>query len=443
MTVNGRTWSAAAGSPIPVPAAPGVKYTFQVNDAIWNNSTGGSVVYYPTPASGTATALDRIYVTFSPSSSSSPSPSPSPTPTEYGSVTFVEDGFYQYAQEGYTWSVTINNETKSGATAISFSLPYGTYEYEVTPPKGMTATPSSGTITINSPGPTAITINFSGSPSVPPPTPTQTCGPLSYSESLSGYECFGTPDTPCENARAIFRAFTDTIEDAPQQSYKGPTLAYDPSAADGHGAYAWFADGQEFANDLLDRCDRSGMTMYDAYLKYMNDHFSEAQLLGIYWTDCYWFLYVLYPGVSYTAVNPQLNPAQISSASQIAPGLTFIGPISLISAFASSFGEMQGAGVPLNGCSSSTVADHIVTFVESGLPSGTTWEGPTVEMGSWVSGGNTSSTTEFQIIIPYAETFTAHDVLVPTSSGVVTYHPNPASGTANPGETIKITYSPG
>ena len=376
------------------------------------------------------------------SSSSSTTTSP-PTSTGSGSVTFVENGFYQYAQQGYTWSVTINGQTKSGATVVSFTLPYGTYEYTVTPPQGMSASPSSGTVTINSPGTIEIQINFSGSPSSPPPTPTTSCTPLSYSESLSGYECFGTPDTPCENARAIFRIFTDTIEDAPQQSSNGPTLAYDPNYTypDGvKGAYAWFADGQEFVPTEEYRCDRTA-ARDAAYLKYMNDHFSEAKLLGLYWWKCYWFLYVLYPGVSYTAVNSELHPAEISSASQIAPGLTFIGPISLISAFAEF--ATQGAGVSLNGCSSSTVADHTATFKESGLPPGTTWEGPTVEMGSWVSGGNTSTTTEFQIIIPYAETFTAHDVLVPTSSGVVTYRPNPASGTVSPGETIEITYSPG
>jgi hypothetical protein len=309
----------------------------------------------------------------------------------------------------------------------------------------MSASPSSGTIYINSPETMQVTINFSGSPSSPPPTSTSTgsCGPLSYSESLGSYDCFGTPDTPCENARALFYVFTDTINNAAQQSYNGPTLAYDPNYTypDGvKGAYAWFADGQEYVPSEQYRCDRTAARV-PAYLKYMNDHFSEAKLLGLYWYNCWWFLYVLYPGVSYTAVNSNLHPAGISSASQIAPGLTFIGPISLISAFAEF--ATQGAGVPLNGCSSSTVQAHTATFKESGLPPGTTWEGPSVEMGSWVSGENTTSTTEFQIIIPYAETFTAHNVLVPTSSGVVTYRPNPASGTVSPGETIEITYSPG
>jgi len=373
-----------------------------------------------------------------PPTSTPPPQSPPPSTTEYGSVDFVEDGFYQVGQLGYTWSVTINGETKSGVAVVSFTLPYGTYQYTVTVPNGMSASPSSGTVTINSPGPAQITINFSGVPEGPPAISTEGCHPLSYSEftvQYQGVSMWGLGPA----MEAVFRAFNDTIENAPQQSYNGPTAAYDPKAYGGVGAMVWFADGKEFIPPADYPCDIGFFLNKDnAFGQYAKDHFSEAQLLGLYWTDCYWFLYVLYPGVSYTVVNPDLHPAEISSADQIAPGLTFIGPSSLLSAFG---GGYQGNAVALKGCSFSTVADHTVTFVESGLPPGTTWRGPSVEMGSWVTQENTDS-TEFQIIIPYAEEFTAHDVYVPTRSGVVTYHPNPASGTANPGETIQITYSP-
>jgi hypothetical protein len=46
------------------------------------------------------------------------------------------------------WSVTLGNLTQSGSGTLAFSVPNGTYAFLVTPPSGMTAAPSQGTLTV-------------------------------------------------------------------------------------------------------------------------------------------------------------------------------------------------------------------------------------------------------------------------------------------------------
>ncbi|MEM3036153.1 MAG: hypothetical protein QXS18_05045, partial [Thermoplasmata archaeon] len=68
------------------------------------------------------------------------------TPTTY-TVTFTESGL----PSGTSWSVTFNSNTKSSTTnTISFTgIANGTYSYSVGAVSGYTASPSSGTITVN------------------------------------------------------------------------------------------------------------------------------------------------------------------------------------------------------------------------------------------------------------------------------------------------------
>ncbi|MEM4100990.1 MAG: hypothetical protein QXI08_06045, partial [Thermoplasmata archaeon] len=70
----------------------------------------------------------------------------SSTPTTY-TVTFTESGL----PSGTSWSVTFNGNTKSSTTnTISFTgIANGTYSYSVGAVSGYTASPSSGTITVN------------------------------------------------------------------------------------------------------------------------------------------------------------------------------------------------------------------------------------------------------------------------------------------------------
>ncbi len=61
-------------------------------------------------------------------------------------VTFTESGL----ASGTTWSVTLNGTTSSSSTStISFSEPDGSYSYSIGSVSGYTASPSSGTITVN------------------------------------------------------------------------------------------------------------------------------------------------------------------------------------------------------------------------------------------------------------------------------------------------------
>jgi len=61
-------------------------------------------------------------------------------------VTFTESGL----PSGTSWSITLNGTTKSSTTnTITFSVPNGTYSYVVESVSGYTASPSSGTITVN------------------------------------------------------------------------------------------------------------------------------------------------------------------------------------------------------------------------------------------------------------------------------------------------------
>jgi len=61
-------------------------------------------------------------------------------------VTFTESGL----PSGTSWSVTLNEITKSSTTnTITFSIPNGTYSYSIGSVNGYTTSPSSGTITVN------------------------------------------------------------------------------------------------------------------------------------------------------------------------------------------------------------------------------------------------------------------------------------------------------
>ncbi len=62
-------------------------------------------------------------------------------------VTFSESGL----PPGDSWSVTLNGTTRSSTSPnITFQEPAGTYSYSVSVPSGLSASPSSGTITVSS-----------------------------------------------------------------------------------------------------------------------------------------------------------------------------------------------------------------------------------------------------------------------------------------------------
>ncbi|MGC8580496.1 MAG: protease pro-enzyme activation domain-containing protein, partial [bacterium] len=99
------------------------------------NITVGNYVYVPSPQSGNIAvgwSDISINIVFA-------------KKTLY-TVTFTESGL----PPGTTWSVTLGGTTKSSSTnTITFSEPNGTYTFSVGVISGYTASPSSGTITVN------------------------------------------------------------------------------------------------------------------------------------------------------------------------------------------------------------------------------------------------------------------------------------------------------
>ncbi|MGC8620276.1 MAG: hypothetical protein ACP5LA_07265, partial [Thermoplasmata archaeon] len=87
---------------------------------------------------------------------------------EYYKITFTESGL----PTGTSWSVTLNGTTESSTTnTITFTEPNGTYAYSIGIIGGYTASPSSGTITVNGAN-VNQEITFSSSSTLPPKSST-------------------------------------------------------------------------------------------------------------------------------------------------------------------------------------------------------------------------------------------------------------------------------
>ncbi len=85
-----------------------------------------------------------------------------PPPTDYA-VTFTESGL----ASGTSWSVTFNGNTQSSTgTSTSFSVPDGSYSYTVGTVSGYTASPSSGTVSVNGAA-QSVAIKYSSATSSP------------------------------------------------------------------------------------------------------------------------------------------------------------------------------------------------------------------------------------------------------------------------------------
>jgi len=64
--VDGATYLGTAGSPIKVTVTTGVSHSYTVNTITSSDSMGYPLPYYPSPASGTATAGQTVYITYAP-----------------------------------------------------------------------------------------------------------------------------------------------------------------------------------------------------------------------------------------------------------------------------------------------------------------------------------------------------------------------------------------
>ncbi len=140
VTFNGTTQSSTATS---------VVFTNYLNNT-YTYSVGALTGYIATQASGSITingASKSVSVTFTPSTS-----------TTYV-VTFSESGL----PSSTSWSMTLNEAMKSGTGSIAFTEPNGSYSFSVGAVTGYTASPSSGSLTVNG-GAVSKAITFTALP---------------------------------------------------------------------------------------------------------------------------------------------------------------------------------------------------------------------------------------------------------------------------------------
>ena len=133
----GTSWSVALSGSPGSGSAPG-SITFNEPNGTYPYAVGSVAGYTASPSSGSVTvngADESQAITFTPI-----------PPTTY-MVTFTETGL----PSGTEWSVTVSGSTVSALApaAASLSEPNGTYSYTVGTVAGYTASPSSGTVTVN------------------------------------------------------------------------------------------------------------------------------------------------------------------------------------------------------------------------------------------------------------------------------------------------------
>ena len=138
--------------------------------------------YTASPSSGSVTvngASQTVAITFKPSASAT------------YAVTFSESGL----PSGTTWSVTLNSQTMSSTTStITFSEPNGTYAYTVGAVSGYTASPSSGSVTVNG-GTQSVSIVFTSTSYLVWFTETGLPGGTSWSVTLNAQTLTSTGRT--------------------------------------------------------------------------------------------------------------------------------------------------------------------------------------------------------------------------------------------------------
>jgi hypothetical protein len=124
---------------------------------VWSYTTDDIVVSSPAVADGIVYvgSYDHLVYAFG----SSPS-------AQTYSVSFTQSGL----PSGTSWSVTFDSQTQSSTSdSIIFSVPNGVYTFSITPPDGYMASPSSGTVTVNSANLNEQIIFTSASPKLPSP----------------------------------------------------------------------------------------------------------------------------------------------------------------------------------------------------------------------------------------------------------------------------------
>ena len=132
---TGTNWSVTVGTT--THSSTGTTMTFAEANGTYHYTVGAITGYTSSPSSGNVTvngAAQSVSITFTKSG-----------PGTTYAVTFSESGL----PSGTSWSVTLNGSTKSGTGSLVFTEPNGSYAFSVGAIAGYTASPSSGSLTVN------------------------------------------------------------------------------------------------------------------------------------------------------------------------------------------------------------------------------------------------------------------------------------------------------
>jgi outer membrane protein assembly factor BamB len=162
---NYTTGGAVASSPavadgvVFVGSYDGKVYAFNASNGnlVWSYTTDDMVVSSPAVADGKVYvgSYDHIVYAFG----------SLPSAQNY-SVSFTQSGL----PSGTSWTVTLNSQVQSSTSnSIIFSVSPGVYDFSVTSPTGYTASPSSGTVTVNDTDINEIVTFTSTIPKLPSP----------------------------------------------------------------------------------------------------------------------------------------------------------------------------------------------------------------------------------------------------------------------------------
>ncbi len=304
--------------------------------------------YTASPSSGSATVngvSQTVAITFTPSTSAT------------YAVTFSESGL----PSGTTWSVTLNSQTLSSTTStITFSEPNGTYSYTVGAVSGYTASPSSGTVTVNGAPPT-VAITFTPS--------TSATYAVTFSES--GLPP-GTSWSVTLNGQTLSSGTSTILFSEPNGTY-----SYTVGAVSGYTVSP--SSGSVSVN-------------------------GASQTVAIAFTPTSYLVWFTETGLpAGTSWSATLNAQTLTSTgSTITFSETDGGYAYTVGSVNGYIASPSSGTVAVNGASQtvyiafnpSTAATYPVTFSEAGLPAGTNWS---VALGGSMS-SSTSSTVTFHVV---------------------------------------------
>ncbi len=327
VTLNGSTLSSTSTSIVFTESNGAYPYTIPIASG-----------YTPSPSSGSVTvdnAAVAVPVTFT-----------ALAPGTY-LVTFTESGL----PSGTSWSVTLaGSPMSSTTTTITFSEKNDTYSYAVGAVSGYSASPSSGSVTVNG-GPQSVPITFTKSP------------PVSGAAYAVTFKQTGLPSTDLWGAEALPEINHSSVLVFAEANF-GPTTEF----AVPNGTYFWDVEAEvsgygavpSFGNFTV---SGAPVTIDIQFEPLYSVNFTETGLAaGVEWT-------VTLNGTTSTEPAPANNTFSEVNGTYLYT----------VSAFGYTASPSSGS-VTVNGANTSVsiaftaLPTYDVTFTETGLTAGNLWE---------------------------------------------------------------------